>query len=658
MKLASPIVAVLICCLPLSAQAFQVRKKIPADDSLKQAEALMTDVFGTLIDSAKEDDQKVAAAQKLRAAAKDSQSNVEDHFVLIRMAQKLAIQAGDSNLAMLIAKDFVEYYDCDEVMVVGKTLRQITEQSLTLKQREALARHGVEQMHAARVKKRYLEAKSFGEMARVAARRVRDYRLANQVSAELKELEEKVAGYQVFEKAIEDLVDNESDPQANLIAGKYFCFELGDWAQGLPCFTLSDDAAYTELAGLEFEANDSEEHKIKLGDKWWTQSQTLEGTEKQACMLRAGAWYKTASNTNGLVKVKIDQRLRQIEALGLPLPAIRGVSSATGVSPSTIAASTTESSGSSSSNENIYRGGNRPVTRVQLQRTLIDAAGSKMLGVTFSPDSNLLVGVGGSQITIWNTQTGQVLRKQIDPNYSFGAVQFSPDGSTIAVINVGSVKFFDTQTGSESEIPNSKKWLKGIAYSPNGNQLAFGGDEKTLFQWDLIGDRQIRSWDGTGGYVFSADYSPNGEVLSVSGSGSTIRCFDPATGRKIRELNGHSDRIWSIDYSPDGKMMVSGSADKQVIIWDTQLHKPRHILSGHTKWVRAVAFAPDGVTAASGGYDHQVRLWNAVTGRPIAILSDHKRGVECVAFSPNGQWLASCDGEGKLMLWSLRRDGK
>jgi len=74
-KLASPVIAILVSCSPLFSQAIQVRKKIPADDSLKQAEALMTDVFGTLIDDAKEDAQKVAAAQKLRAAAKDSQSD-------------------------------------------------------------------------------------------------------------------------------------------------------------------------------------------------------------------------------------------------------------------------------------------------------------------------------------------------------------------------------------------------------------------------------------------------------------------------------------------------------------------------------------------------------------------------------------------------------
>ena len=40
-------------------------------------------------------------------------------------------------------------------------------------------------------------------------------------------------------------------------------------------------------------------------------------------------------------------------------------------------------------------------------------------------------------------------------------------------------------------------------------------------------------------------------------------------GRQVHTFTGHSGVVWSVDFSPNGKHFVSGSSDKLAQIWDT-----------------------------------------------------------------------------------------
>ena len=66
----------------------------------------------------------------------------------------------------------------------------------------------------------------------------------------------------------------------------------------------------------------------------------------------------------------------------------------------------------------------------------------------------------------------------------------------------------------------------------------------------------------------SVAFSPNGERLASGSEDKTVRIWDAATGKLQRELKGHSHFVTSVSFSRDGSRVASGSWDKTVRIWD------------------------------------------------------------------------------------------
>ena len=70
----------------------------------------------------------------------------------------------------------------------------------------------------------------------------------------------------------------------------------------------------------------------------------------------------------------------------------------------------------------------------------------------------------------------------------------------------------------------------------------------------------------TDGYVYSLAYSPDGNTLA-SGGDSRIRLWDAATGNLINTFEG-SPSVYSLAYSPDGRTLASGGRWRDVHLWN------------------------------------------------------------------------------------------
>ncbi len=61
----------------------------------------------------------------------------------------------------------------------------------------------------------------------------------------------------------------------------------------------------------------------------------------------------------------------------------------------------------------------------------------------------------------------------------------------------------------------------------------------------------------------SVVYSPNGKQIA-SGGDKTVRLWDTHTGARKRTLQGHTGWVYSVAYAP----IASGSADATVRLWE------------------------------------------------------------------------------------------
>ncbi|WP_433926972.1 pentapeptide repeat-containing protein [Sorangium cellulosum] len=287
----------------------------------------------------------------------------------------------------------------------------------------------------------------------------------------------------------------------------------------------------------------------------------------------------------------------------------------------------------------------------------ISAAGTPPCrSIAFHPEGILIATthVDGT-IRLWDSDTGQPLRRLQGHSSSVTSVVFSPDGATLASgSDDKTVRLWDVMSGDElRELQCYSGSVTSVAFSPDGSTLASGSDDETVRLWDVASGNELRRLQGHSSAVWSVAFSQDGATLASGSDDKTVRLWDVASGNELRRLHGHSSVVWSVTFSPDGATLASGSDDKTVRLWDVASGDELRRLQGHSSVVWSVTFSPDGATLASGSDDETVRLWDVASGNELRRLQGHSSAVWSVAFSPDGATLASGSDDVTVRLWDV-----
>ncbi|MEY3256194.1 MAG: hypothetical protein RLZZ29_1329, partial [Cyanobacteriota bacterium] len=69
--------------------------------------------------------------------------------------------------------------------------------------------------------------------------------------------------------------------------------------------------------------------------------------------------------------------------------------------------------------------------------------------------------------------------------------------------------------------------------------------------------------------INSVSFSPDGEFIASGGDDKTVKLWN-RQGKLLRTLTGHTQTVNSINFSPDGNTVISGSDDGTVKLWNLQ----------------------------------------------------------------------------------------
>ena len=127
-------------------------------------------------------------------------------------------------------------------------------------------------------------------------------------------------------------------------------------------------------------------------------------------------------------------------------------------------------------------------------------------------------------LRLWDMRTRQV--QQLFEGYAY-ATAFSPDGIILASGALSPdprrllvqqadaytpVRLQDANTGKLlRELKAHKGLVYSIAFSPDGNTLASGSEDKVIHLWDTHSGENLNTFEGHTAEISSVEFSPNGK---------------------------------------------------------------------------------------------------------------------------------------------------
>jgi serine/threonine protein kinase/dipeptidyl aminopeptidase/acylaminoacyl peptidase len=265
--------------------------------------------------------------------------------------------------------------------------------------------------------------------------------------------------------------------------------------------------------------------------------------------------------------------------------------------------------------------------------------GSEIVGITPSPDGELLACVTRENLMILNHQGTIVAKHRL--NGGPGGMAWSPSGHRLAIC-CGEKEYVNVhdKTGKLIRTIGHDGAARAVAFSPDGQRLAVIGNKYLQIHRSENGGeihRQILTGDGGNAVEFwpdghpgpvqlagdfvggsAVEFSPDGRYLAYAGRFGAVALADGAGNRIERKLLCASP-VRALAFSADGSLVASGHEDSVIRLWSTNSGVLKSELAKHEQPIDSLAFSTDGSTLLSGAKDGTIRVWSVAQSRQYGI---------------------------------------
>ncbi|MDG2220410.1 MAG: hypothetical protein P8L85_03465 [Rubripirellula sp.] len=304
-------------------------------------------------------------------------------------------------------------------------------------------------------------------------------------------------------------------------------------------------------------------------------------------------------------------------------------------------------------------------------QTILTDPGNAVVAIDISPDqSTVLVAHQDGSVRVYHATTGQPILdfKTVDSN---APTQVTFVGETLVALSPSAAPtlvhrqpkwILERTIGTSQADSTISDRVTALDFHPNGMSLAVGsgppsrfGDVKVfaVATGELVRDfGEVHS-----DTVFGVAFSPDGRQLASAAADKTIRVLDVATGELIRSLEGHTHHVLSLDWQDDGQTIASASADQSIKVWNVTTGEQRRTISGFSKEITAVEFVQTSNQIVTTCADGNLRLSNSADGKALRNFSASGDFLFAVQVTPNGKNIIAAGQSGAIRVWNLA-DGK
>lgn len=221
--------------------------------------------------------------------------------------------------------------------------------------------------------------------------------------------------------------------------------------------------------------------------------------------------------------------------------------------------------------------------------------------------------------------------------------------------------------------PEQSCIFTSLSWMSNGQAIAIGLPNGTVYLWDVVNEKKIRELHGHTQRVSSLAW--HDYVLSTGSKDKTIINYDVRVkNAQESTISLHKGEVCQLKYSPECDLLASGGNDNACFIWDIRklgkallnisnssditTIKPYTYNNAHTAAVKAIAWCPwqRHILASGGGTkDKTIKIFNCDTSK---VLKNVETGSQvcCLLWNKRERELISSHGyqKNQITIWNYQ----
>ncbi len=317
-------------------------------------------------------------------------------------------------------------------------------------------------------------------------------------------------------------------------------------------------------------------------------------------------------------------------------------------------------------------------------------------GLTFSQNNRYLATaayVRTSTVEVRHTETGELFAKYSADSENTGSyrpISFSPDTQLIASTcipananDAESVVVWDLQSAEQIACLSAHaRWITTLCFSPCGKFLASGGEDGTVYVWDVNTWQQVQCYTDYGNvYRIIPSWTPDGILRAAiinyhDTDAATISVCDLNSGEQL-----YTDQVWGntgqFSYAGDwGNTVVFSNGLKlayecrheSINVWTPEYPYKRQFSHSPISFPASTrsraafptfaVFSDDGKTLAVKHHHEGVVLWDIESKRSRPAVKVNSAGKNQFLYkTDNGKLYVASIKDDTVTLWEADSDG-